>query len=151
MAKDELLDFKLQDKKIGDCFEFEIVMAIEPGRKPGLEYRNGNRSGMPSRAFRGQPVDPEWIAPSIQGKTHKARNKKIYRRHLLVYQNIPGGQTDFMKLLALVPEAERVWRSIWLIAGGPDMSARVLLSNAAAFACSLYEWSPNYEWAVPAC
>lgn len=138
MANDELLDFELQDRKTEEILELEIVMAIEPGRRPGLEYRDGQRPQMPARAFSGEPIDAGWIAPFINKKTQKARAKNINGRHLLVYQNISGGQTDFKELLDLVPGAEETWQSIWLIVGVPDMSSMVLISNAVGFPCDAH-------------
>ncbi len=146
MANDELLDFELQDRKTEEVLEFEIVMAIEPGRRPGLEYRDGQRPQMPARAISGEPIDARWIAPFIDKKTQKARAKNINWRHLLVYQNISGGQTDSKKLLEFVPGTEKTWQSIWLIVGVPDRSFMVLISNAVGFPCDLHKWLPNYQW-----
>ena len=151
MANDELLDFELQNRKTAEVFECEIVMAIEPNRRPGLEYRDGQRPQMHARAFAGEPIDAGWIAPFIIKKTQKAIAKNIHGRHLPVYQNISGGQTDCKRLLELVPGAEQIWQSIWLIVGVPDMSFMVLIANAAGFPCDMHndmhKWLPNYAWA----
>ncbi len=136
---EELLDFELQSRE-GPAFEFEITTTYEPGYKIREEYKNGKRPKVPERAFSGDPVKAEWIAPVIRTKTEKARKIKDFNRHLLVYQNISGGGTDLERLKKLIPGSESIWRSIWLIVGVPDLVAMVLLCNTHGFSCAEREW-----------
>lgn len=139
MAHERLLDFELSVSD-GQKYEYEIVMALEPGRKPGWEYQDGNRPVSGWRAFSGQPVPPQWIAPSIWKKMEKAKRYGIYHRHLLVYQNIQGGAPDLRSLKALVGDANPIWASVWLITGVPDWGGVALLSNRHGFSWPEMEW-----------
>lgn len=139
MAHERLLDFGLSGAD-GQKYECEIVMSLEPDRKPGLEYRNGKQPVTPQRAFSGEPVPADWIAKGIRKKTDVAKKTGIYHRHLLVYQNISGGMPHLQQLKALVRDAESVWASMWLISGVPCWGGIALLSNRHGF-----NW-PDLKW-----
>jgi len=138
-----LLDFELKSRD-GVVSEFEITTAYEPKYKIREEYMDGKIPQIPIRAFSGEPVRPEWIAPFIQSKTEKAKKLKDlpgeFNRQLLVYQNISGGGTDLERLKQLIPGSESIWQSIWLIVGVPDLVAMVLVSNAHGFSCTEGKW-----------
>ena len=139
MAHKRMLDFELNGFD-GQKYEYEIVMSLEPGRKPGLEYRDAKKPVTPWRAFSGEPVPAEWVAKVIRKKTDLAKKNQIYHRHLLVYQNISGGAPDLRQLKALVGHAKSVWASMWLISGVPAWGGIALLSNRYGF-----DW-PTMEW-----
>ncbi len=139
MVHERMLDFKLSDFD-GQTYDYEIVMALEPRRKPGLEYRDGRKPIPPLRAFSGKPVPAEWIVKVIQKKTELAKKNNFHHRHLLVYQNIPGGTPDLRQLKALVGDANSVWASVWLISGVPDWGGVALLSNRHGFSWPEMEW-----------
>lgn len=132
MVNERILDFDLSEFD-GQKYEYEIVMSLEPDRKPGLEYRNGRQPVTPWRAFSGEPVPADWIAKDILKKTDLAKKYRIRHRHLLVYQNISGGMPDLRKLQALVGDANSVWASIWLISGVMEWGGIALLSNRNGF------------------
>lgn len=137
------LDFELKSRD-GVIFEFETTTAYEPEYKIREEYMDGKRPQIPIRAFSGEPVKPEWIAPFIQSKTEKVKKLKElpgeFNRHLLVYQNISGGGTDLERLKQLISGSESIWESIWLIIGIPDLVAMVLVCNAHGFSCAEGKW-----------
>lgn len=139
LANERILDFELSDFN-DQKYEYEIVMSLEPDRKPGLEYRNGKQPVVPQRAFSGEPVHADWIAKDIRRKTDLAKKTGIHHRHLLVYQNISGGATDLRQLKALVGDAESAWASMWLISGVPVWGGIALLSNRHEF-----DW-PEAKW-----
>lgn len=139
MAHGQMLDFELHSMG-GQKYEFEIVMSIEPDRKPGLEYRNGSRPITPRRAFSGEQFPPEWITKDLWKKTEMAKEGQVSHRHLLIYQNIAGGLPDLGRLRSLCAGAESVWASVWLISGVPDMGWIALLFNRDGFACPEAKW-----------
>ena len=136
---EKLLDFELTYQ--GNMLsKFELVMALPPSRKLRKDYQDGKRPQIPNTASFSDPVNPEWIASMICKKTEKARNIDGFTGHLLVYQNICGGKTDFKRLTELIADSESIWQSIWLIKGVPDQASMVLLCNLYGFPCVEREW-----------
>lgn len=142
MVHEKIQDFELSDFSDfnGQKYEYEIVMALEPGRKPGLEYRDGRKPIPSLPALSGKSVSAEWIVKVIQKKTELAQKNKFDHRHLLVYQNIQGRAPDLRQLKALVGDANSVWASVWLISGVPDWGGVALLSNRHGFSWPEMEW-----------
>ncbi|MBY0249543.1 MAG: hypothetical protein K2Q17_17975 [Nitrospiraceae bacterium] len=113
----------------GTISSFEITAAYVPGYRIRQAYKDGNRPEIPQSAFTGNPISAEWVASSILNKTEKIRGKGM-RRHLLVYNNISGGTTDFHRLPSLLGNAKDEWDSIWVIAGIPDSGYVALVANS---------------------
>ena len=132
---ERFVDFEIKYRK--EILKFEIVMALESGRKFEAEYRNGQSPpAFFAATFSGRPADLTQIKLRIQKKTRKAQEFKKFDRHLLVYLNLSGQFSDF----TCSPESESAFQSIWMLRGTPESGGITLLSNSYGFQAGEKKW-----------
>ncbi len=135
---ERFVDFEIKYRK--EILIFEIVMALNTGRRLQAEYRNGQfPSAFFADTFSGKPADLNQMKLVIQKKTQKAQKAQIFQtfdRHLLVYLNLSGQLSDF----PCSPESESAFRSIWMVRGEPGMGGIKLLSNSYGFRADEEKW-----------
>ena len=122
--------------------EFEVTTAYNPKDRIREAWR-GQRPEISRYAYSGKPVPAAWIASAVMKKTGKALRTKLiaqYSRHLVIYQNIPGGPPDLEKVRKLCSEAALFWASVWVISGVSGWGGIALLFNK--YGCS---W-PTKGW-----
>jgi hypothetical protein len=121
---------------------FQIVSANRPHRKPGEEYRNGQRPLHRLSDYSGRAWPAQWISDVVRAKAGKARANGILINHLVVYINFGGAPGAVDQLRQIVAHATDAFLSIWLLSG----TEFVVLHGNSYFGIVDVEWRCHARW-----
>jgi hypothetical protein len=109
------VDFELELD--GVCHPFQVTEVMEPGRRRGDEYRNGDPVGA-----RGDDIESgaahgaSWIRVGLENKLSRGY-AGVSKLNLLVYLNFAGRNQEYVRLRAVCGEVAKQFGSVWLLNG----------------------------------
>lgn len=115
--EDEQTDVDFELELNGVRHPFQVTELMEPGRRRGDEYRDGE-SGKTRLEDWGPGTEsgPSWVRDAIERKVRK-RYAAAGKLNLLVYANFPAYEQRYDRIAAECDEASKNFASVWLLNG----------------------------------
>lgn len=108
-------DFKLEVRETQR--PFQITELMQPGRRRGDEYREGERDRTVLEDWSpGTANGPSWVREAIERKVKK-RYAAARELNLLVYLNFPAYEQRFDRIAEECEQAAQHFASVWLLNG----------------------------------
>jgi hypothetical protein len=101
----------------GVVHPFQVTEVMEPGRRRGDEYRNGEPNGTrPDDIESGTTLGALWVRAALEHKLAKSY-AGVDKLNLLVYLNFAGRNQQYVDLRSTCAEASEQFASVWLLNG----------------------------------
>jgi hypothetical protein len=96
---------------------FQVTEVMEPGRRRGDEYRNGDPVRARSDDIEsGTKLGPTWVRAALENKLAKGY-AGMDKLNLLAYLNFAGRNQQYADLRSVCAEAAKQFASVWLLNG----------------------------------
>jgi hypothetical protein len=109
------VDFELELD--GMCHPFQATEVMEPGRRRGDEYRNGDPVGSRDDDIEsGTALGANWVRGGLENKLARGY-AGVNKLNLLVYLNFVGRNQEYPYLRGICRDVARQFASVWLLNG----------------------------------
>jgi hypothetical protein len=101
----------------GMCHPFQVTEVMEPGRRRGDEYRNGDPVGARADDIEtGTALGANWVRAALENKLARGY-AGVNKLNLLVYLNFAGRNQEYVHLRNVCGDAAMRFASAWLLNG----------------------------------